>query len=129
MQNRMFTLFLIILIPPTIVNGVVPKFYQNMGLWMAREQPSRIYGWVAFCTATIVCEIPIAIFTATIYWVLWYWATGLPTDSSTSGYVYLMTVLFFLFQASWGQWICAFAPSFTVISNVSNTPKRSSNQR
>jgi ATP-binding cassette subfamily G (WHITE) protein 2 (SNQ2) len=24
----------------------------------------------------------------------------------------------FLFQASWGQWICAFAPSFTVISNV-----------
>jgi ABC-type multidrug transport system permease subunit len=29
-----------------------------------------------------------------------------------------MTMLFFLFQASWGQWICAFAPSFTVISNV-----------
>ena len=27
-------------------------------------------------------------------------------------------MLFFLFQASWGQWICAFAPSFTVISNV-----------
>jgi ABC-type multidrug transport system permease subunit len=27
-------------------------------------------------------------------------------------------MLFFLFQASWGQWITAFAPSFTVISNV-----------
>ena len=63
-------------------------------------------------------EIPIAIIGGTIYWVLWYWPTGLPTDSSTSGYVYLMTILFFLFQASWGQWICAFAPSFTVISNV-----------
>lgn len=50
MQNRMFTSFLIILIPPTIVNAVVPKFYQNMALWQARELPSRIYGWFAFTT-------------------------------------------------------------------------------
>ncbi|KAL8688194.1 MAG: hypothetical protein Q9218_005832, partial [Villophora microphyllina] len=118
LQDRMFTSFLIILIPPTVVNAVVPKFYQNMGLWMAREQPSRIYGWFAFCTASVVTEIPISIVSALVYWVLWYWPTGLPTDSSTAGYVFLMTVLFFLFQASWGQWICAFAPSFTVISNV-----------
>lgn len=118
MQDRMFTTFLILLIPPTIVNAVVPKFYQARALWEARELPSRIYGWVAFCTANVVAEIPIAIIGATVYWALWYWPTGLPTDSTTSGYVYLMTVLFFLFQASWGQWICAFAPSFTVISNV-----------
>ena len=50
LQNRMFTSFLIILIPPTIVNAVVPKFYQNMSLWRARELPSRIYGWFAFTT-------------------------------------------------------------------------------
>jgi ABC-type multidrug transport system permease subunit len=30
-----------------------------------------------------------------------------------------MTILMFFFMNSWGQWICAFAPSFTVISNVS----------
>lgn len=59
-----------------------------------------------------------AILGAVVYWVLWYFATGLPTDSSTAGYVFLMTLLFFLFMNSWGQWICAFAPSFTVISNV-----------
>jgi ATP-binding cassette subfamily G (WHITE) protein 2 (SNQ2) len=118
MQNRMFTSFLIILIPPTIVNTVVPKFYQNMALWQARELPSRIYGWFAFVTAQVVCEIPTAIMCSVIYWVLWYWPTGLPTDSSTAGYVFLMTLLFWLFISSWGQWICAFAPSFTVISNV-----------
>jgi ABC-type multidrug transport system ATPase subunit len=94
MQDRMFTSFLILLIPPTIVNAVVPKFYQNRALWEARELPSRIYGWVAFCTANVVAEIPIAIVGATIYWALWYWPTGLPTDSSTSGYVFLMTMLF-----------------------------------
>lgn len=119
MQNRMFTSFMIVIIPPTIVNGVVPKFYQNRALWEARELPSRIYGWVAFCTANVVTEIPFSIIGGLVYWLLWYYPTGLPRDSATAGYVFLMTILFFLFQTSWGQWICAFAPSFTVISNVS----------
>jgi ATP-binding cassette subfamily G (WHITE) protein 2 (SNQ2) len=97
---------------------VVPKFYQNMALWQARELPSRIYGFFAFTTAQVVAEIPIAIVSSVLYWLLWYWPTGLPGNSSTSGYVFLMTMLFFMFISSWGQWICAFAPSFTVISNV-----------
>lgn len=118
MQNRMFTAFLIIVFPPAIVNSVVPKFFQNMALWQAREHPSRIYGWFAFTTAQVVGEIPPAIIGAVVYYVLWYFPTGLPTNSSTAGYVFLMTLLFFFFQASWGQWITAFAPSFTVISNV-----------
>ena len=118
MQNRLFSLFLIMVIPPTIVNGVVPKFYQNRALWEARELPSRIYGWFAFCTANVVAEIPMAILGGTVYFVLFYFPPGLPTDASTAGYCYLMTILFFLFMASWGQWICAFAPSFTVIANV-----------
>lgn len=118
LQNRMFTCFLILLIPPTIVNGVVPKFYENMALWQAREHPSRIYGWVAFTTAQVVAEIPTAILSSVLYWLLWYYPTGLPRDSSTAGYVFLMTMLFYFFISSWGQWICAFAPSFTVISNV-----------
>ncbi|KAF2710440.1 ABC transporter-like protein [Pleomassaria siparia CBS 279.74] len=118
MQNRMFTAFLIIIVPPIIVNGVVPKFYSNMALWQTRELPSRIYGWFAFTTAQVVAEIPISVVASVLYWVFWYLPSGLPTDSSTAGYVFLMTMLFFLFTASWGQWICAFAPSLTVISNV-----------
>jgi ABC-type multidrug transport system ATPase subunit len=118
LQDRMFSTFLIILIPPIVMNSIVPKFYINRSLWESREYPSRIYGWIAFCTANVVCEIPIAILTSVIYFVLWYFPVGLPTDSSSAGYVFLMTMLFFFFQASWGQWICAFAPSFTVISNV-----------
>lgn len=118
MQSRMFTCFLILLIPPTVLNAVLPKFFMDRSLWEAREYPSRIYGWVAFCTASIIAEIPGSLLAGLIYWLLWYWPTGLPGDSSTSGYVFLMTSLFFLFQSSWGQWICAFAPSFTVIGNV-----------
>ena len=118
LQSRLFTPFIILLIPPTVVNGVVPKFYMARALWEAREHPSRIYGWFAFCTAQVVAEIPMAIVSSVVYFLLWYYPAGLPTDSSTAGYVFLMTMLWFFFQASWGQWICAFAPSFTVISNV-----------
>ncbi|ODH49999.1 hypothetical protein GX48_03946 [Paracoccidioides brasiliensis] len=118
MQNRMFTIFLIILLPPIFMNGILPKFFMNRMLWEAREHPSRIYSWFAFCTANVVCELPAAVVTSVVYWLLWYYATGLPTNSSAAGYVFLMTMLFFFFQASWGQWVTAFAPSFTVIGNV-----------
>ncbi|BCS17871.1 ABC drug exporter AtrF [Aspergillus puulaauensis] len=118
MQNRMFSLFLVILLPPIFLNSTLPKFYMNRALWEAREYPSRIYGWFAFCTANVVAEIPMAIVSATVYFLLWYFAVGFPVAAPASGYVFLMTMLFFLFMASWGQWICAFAPSFTVISNV-----------
>lgn len=118
MQNRMFTVFLIVCVPPTIVNAVVPKFWDNNELWQAREYPSRIYGWVAFCTASIIVEIPSAIVTGTLYWAVWYWPTGLPSAASASGYTYLMTVLVYVYMSSWGQWITAWAPSYTVISNV-----------
>jgi hypothetical protein len=118
MQNRMFTSFLITLLPAAVLNAVLPKFYSNRALWEAREHPSRTYGWVAFCTAEVLSEIPGSIVAGVVYWLLWYLPTGLPYDAPAAGYVFLMTLLFFLFQASWGQWVCAWAPSFTVISNV-----------
>jgi len=118
LQNRMFTPFLIIMIPATVLNAVLPKFYTNRALWEAREYPSRTYGWFAFCTAEVLSEIPGSLIAGVVYWLLWYLPTGLPRDAPTAGYVFLMTLLFFLFQSSWGQWICAWAPSFTVIANV-----------
>lgn len=118
LQNAMFTCFLIIMIPATVLNAVLPKFYANRALWEAREHPSRIYGWLAFCTAEVLSEIPGSLLAGALYWLLWYLPTGLPYDAPAAGYVFLMTLLFFLFQSSWGQWICAWAPSFTVISNI-----------
>ncbi|KAL2166769.1 hypothetical protein VTG60DRAFT_2167 [Thermothelomyces hinnuleus] len=118
LQNAMFSSFLIIMIPATVLNAVLPKFFTNFALWQAREHPSRIYGWVAFCTAEVLSEIPGSLLAAALYWLLWYLPTGLPTRGPSAGYVFLMTLLFFLFQSSWGQWICAWAPSFTVISNI-----------
>ncbi|KAF9871450.1 ABC drug exporter [Colletotrichum karsti] len=119
MQNRMFSsIILIFFIPPTVVNSVVLKFFQNRDLWEDRELPSRTYGWVAFCTANVVCEIPMAIASGTIYWLLWYFPVGFPATASISGYTFLMTIVWSLFQSSWGQWISAFGPSYSTVSNI-----------
>ncbi|KAK3335080.1 ABC-2 type transporter-domain-containing protein [Neurospora tetraspora] len=123
LQNSLFTAFLIIMLPSTVLNAVLPKFFMSRSLWEKREHPSRIYGWVAFCTAEILSEIPGSIVAGTLYFLAWYLPTGLPrgtgsAESESAVYVWLMSVSFMIFIASWGQWICAFAPSFAVITNV-----------
>lgn len=106
-------------VPPSVVNSVVIYFFRNRDLWEDRELPSCTYGWVAFCTANVLTEIPMSIVSGTLYFLLWYFPTGLPVTASVSGYVYLMTILWSLFMASWGQWIASFGPKYASVSNVS----------
>lgn len=90
--------------------------------------PSRVYGWFAFATANIVCEIPYAILFAVIYFVVWYFPVGFPTEASVSGYTFFIILIYFvhsliseliqLFMPSWGQWIAAFSSTYTVVANV-----------
>jgi ABC-type multidrug transport system permease subunit/ABC-type lipoprotein export system ATPase subunit len=118
MQERMFSVFLLILMPATLINAVIPKFFAARGLFEARESPSRIYSWFAFATSQMVCEIPWAIFVTIIYWVVWYWPAGLPVEASVSGYIFLMALLFNMFSASWGAWIASLSDSYTIIANI-----------
>lgn len=106
-------------VPPAIVNSVVVMFFRNRDLWEDRELPSCTYGWVAFCTANIITDIPMSIVSGTIYFLLWYFPAGFDASPSVAGYVYLMVILWSLFMASWGQWIPAFGTSYGTISNVS----------
>lgn len=123
LQNRMFTAIIFaFFLPPAVVNSVVINFFRHRELWEDRELPSATYGWVAFCTANVVCELPMAVVSGTLYWLLWYFPVGFPGDASTAGYVYLMTIMWSFFQTSWGQWIAAFGPTYGMVSNVSRPP-------
>ena len=66
-------------------------------LWEARELPSRVYGWFAFATANILCEIPYFVVWAVIFFVTWYFPSGFPGDSSTAGYTFFIILLYFVF--------------------------------
>jgi ABC-type multidrug transport system ATPase subunit len=106
LQSKAFSCFLVLMLVPEFINAISMRFIMNRDLWKAREGPSGVYGWIAFCTAQIVSEIPYAIISAVIFFVLYYFTVGLPLGFA-AGYSFLMFFLFFLFATSWGQWIAA----------------------
>lgn len=106
MQSKAYSCFLIIILVPDFINGISMRFIVNRDLWNARERPSGIYGWVAFCTAQVLSEIPYAVAGSVVFYVLYYFLVGLPLGFP-AGYTFLMIFLFIVFCTSWGQWIGA----------------------
>ncbi|KAL4878228.1 ABC-2 type transporter-domain-containing protein [Aspergillus karnatakaensis] len=117
LQSKAFSCFLVLMLVPEFINAISMRFIMNRDLWMAREGPSGVYGWVAFCTAQIVSEIPYAVISAVIFFVLYYFAVGLPLGFA-AGYSFLMFFLFFLFATSWGQWIAALSADSMVAATL-----------
>ncbi|BFZ58612.1 ATP-binding cassette transporter snq2 [Savitreella phatthalungensis] len=116
LQEELFAVFLPIILPATVINSVIPKFGMAKMLFLAREGPSRIYGWIPFTTSLVLCEMPYAILGTFFYWPVWFWPIFSPQPSTISGYSVAMVILFNLFAASWGQWIAATTNSWTVLS-------------
>lgn len=106
LQSMAYSNFLVLMIVPEYINATSLNFIMNLDLWKAREGPSGIYGWVAFCTAQIVSEIPVSSVCGVIYYVLYYYLVGFPLGFA-AGYCFLMVVLFSLFATAWGQWVGA----------------------
>ncbi|KAL4923788.1 putative ABC multidrug transporter [Aspergillus undulatus] len=117
LQSKAFSCFLVLMLVPEFINAISMRFIMNRDLWMAREGPSGAYGWVAFCTAQIVSEVPYAIISAVIFFVLYYFTVGLPLGFA-AGYSFLMFFLFFLFATSWGQWIAALSADSMVAATL-----------
>lgn len=106
LQSKAFSCFLVLMLVPEIINAVSFRFIINREIWMAREGPSGVYGWIAFSSAQIISEIPYSMIGSVIFFVLYYFMVGLPVGFA-AGYTFLMFFLFFLFATSWGQWIAA----------------------
>lgn len=112
MQYRLFAYFMVLMIVAEFISACSMMFIENRNIWLGRENPSRIYGWVAFTTAQVISEIPWALVGGVVYYVLFYFLIGFPLGTP-AGYTFLMMMMFHLFCTSWGQWIAAlrYAPS------------------
>ncbi|KAI9927298.1 hypothetical protein MW887_003685 [Aspergillus wentii] len=117
LQSKAFSCFLVLMLVPEFINAISMRFIMNRDIWMAREGPSGLYGWIAFCTAQIVSEIPYAIISAVIFFVPYYFIVGLPLGFA-AGYSFLMFFLFFLLSTSWGQWIAALSTDSMVAATL-----------
>ncbi|KAM0755503.1 catalytic activity: RhaA is able to hydrolyze alpha-1 [Meredithblackwellia eburnea MCA 4105] len=118
LQNRLFSVFLILFVPPVFMNLSIFKMVKLRSLWHARERPAKVYGSTAFVSSLLVSEVPYSVACGTIFWSIWYFLVGFDIDPSKMAFSFTMVQLFFFFQSTWAMWITALAPSLGAIANL-----------
>ncbi|KAJ5093924.1 CDR ABC transporter [Penicillium angulare] len=111
MQSRLFSIFMTLTISPPLIQQLQPQYLYSRRLYQSRESNSKIYSWTAFIVSSILPELPYSIVAGSIYFNCWYWGIGFPRDSFTSGYAWMMLMLFECFYVGFGQFIAAFSPN------------------
>jgi ABC-type multidrug transport system permease subunit/ABC-type multidrug transport system ATPase subunit len=116
-QDRLFSIFMTLTISPPLIQQLQPVFLHSRSIFESRENNAKIYSWVAWVTAEVLVEIPYAIVAGGVYFCCWWWGTfGVSVSSFTSGFVFLMILLFELYYVSFGQAIAAFSPNALLAS-------------
>ncbi|OQE26479.1 hypothetical protein PENSTE_c005G02927 [Penicillium steckii] len=111
MQSRLFSIFMTLTISPPLIQQLQPQYLHFRGLYESREANSKIYSWVAFVMSAILPELPYSIVAGSIYFNCWYWGIWFPRDSFSSGYTWMLLMLFECYYVGFGQFIAAFAPN------------------
>ncbi|KAH9207271.1 ABC-2 type transporter-domain-containing protein [Leptodontidium sp. 2 PMI_412] len=115
LQNRAFSVYTIVFLVNSVVNTILSRFYVVGLYWEFREGPSRTYNWQALCTASILAELPGSFVCTVLYFVLWYFPSGLPLGG-TAAYIFLMAFTYGIFQAS--LFMMALSPDLGVAGNI-----------
>lgn len=118
LQLTMFCIFQYIFVAPGVINQLQPMFLERRDIYETREKKSKMYSWKAFVTGLVVSELPYLVICAVLYFVIFYWIAGFPTDAPKSGGTFF-TMLFYQFvYTGIGQFIAAYAPNAVFASLV-----------
>lgn len=113
---RAFSVYFILFLCNAIVNVILARYFFASLYWQYREGPSKTYGWKAFVTSSILSEMPAAILVTVLYFVIWYFPSGLPT--SEAGYIFLVLLTYEVFQVLLGLFMMALSPDLGFAGNV-----------
>ncbi|RFU75353.1 brefeldin a resistance [Trichoderma arundinaceum] len=111
-QNRLFSIFMTLTISPPLIQQLQPVFLSSRNIFQSRENSAKIYSWFAWVTSAVVVEIPYGIIAGAVYFNCWWWGIfGTRVSSFTSGFSFMLVLLFELYYISFGQAIASFAPN------------------
>ncbi|KAI8933384.1 hypothetical protein NX059_009999 [Plenodomus lindquistii] len=117
-QLILFAIFNYIFVAPGVIAQLQPLFIERRDLYETREKKSKMYSWIAFVTGLIVSEMPYLILCAVIYFLCWYYTSGLPSDSDKAGAVFFVMLIYQFIYTGIGQFIAAYAPNAVFASLV-----------
>jgi ABC-type multidrug transport system permease subunit len=75
-----------------VISQLQPLFIDRRDIFEAREKKSKMYHWAPFVTGLIVSEFPYLLVCALLYYICWYFTSGLPTSAEHAGGVFFVAV-------------------------------------
>ncbi|EOA88814.1 uncharacterized protein SETTUDRAFT_159994 [Exserohilum turcica Et28A] len=114
----LFSIFQYIFVAPGVIAQLQPIFLERRDVYETREKKSKMYSWQAFVTALIVSEIPYLLICGILYYLVFYFASGLPTNASSAGAVFFVFLIYQFIYTGFGQFVAAYAPNAVFASLV-----------
>ncbi|CAG8975972.1 hypothetical protein HYALB_00012307 [Hymenoscyphus albidus] len=111
LQLRLFSIYNFIFVSTGVIAQLQPLFIDRRGIYEAREKKSKTYSWIAFVTGLIVSGLPYLVVCAVLYFACWYYTVGFPNESSKSGAVFFVMVIYEFMYTGIGQLTAAYAPN------------------
>ena len=119
-RSQVFSLFVALITAPPQMVQLEPRFAALRSIFMTREKSNNTYHWSVFVISAIVVEIPYALFSASVYWILWYYTVGYSYSSSRAAYAWFFYEMYSLFYTSLGQGLASVMP--TMLGALMMTP-------
>ncbi|ORY85494.1 putative ABC transporter [Protomyces lactucae-debilis] len=109
LQNRIFSIFLVLTIAPPLMQQLQPRYLQWRALFQGREQQSRMYSSWTFALGSILVELPYTIACATIFFFCWYFGPGFDRSIGRAGPIWMFLALFEIYYVTLGIMIASIA--------------------
>lgn len=109
MYNMVLSSFVGMLVGPPLSLQTEARFSALTDIFFLRDKSAMSYSWIVMVLTAILIELPFALLTSFVYWLLWYFPVGYSTQSA--GYSLLMYELFSVFVHSLAQLVATVMPS------------------
>lgn len=110
LQNRVFVIFQVTVLPALIITQVEVMYHIKRALFF-REQSSKMYSPFVFTSSVVLAEMPYSILCAVAFFLPLYFMPGFQTESSRAGYQFLMVLITEIFAVTLGQGLASITPS------------------
>jgi ATP-binding cassette subfamily G (WHITE) protein 2 (SNQ2) len=120
LQNRVFLIFQVTVLPALILAQVQPKYAISRSI-SYREEAAKAYRRIPFAISMALAEVPYSLICAVAFYLLIHYLPNLQNAPSRAGYEFLVVLVVEFFAVLLGQMIAALTPS-PKISSLLNPP-------
>ncbi|MBW0500769.1 hypothetical protein O181_040484 [Austropuccinia psidii MF-1] len=118
LKNQMFSVFLILFVPPVFMNQLIVKWFKVKSIYEAKEKDVGMYKEISLGISFVLAELPYCILSGVIYWIIWFFGLGFNTNLEAVGFTLVAIQMFFFFQATLAIWIAALIPKIGMVTNA-----------